>query len=75
MPRASTQPRVEYACGLLQDAVAGIARDMQNSNQHEITKLVEKLAAMTDGVELADLGALKERNGRLTKGTLSAVCS
>ena len=33
---------------------------MQNSNQNEITKPNEKLAAMTDDVELADLGALKE---------------
>ena len=28
MSRASTQPRVEYVCGLLQGVVAGIARDM-----------------------------------------------
>jgi len=61
MSRASKQPRVEYISGLLQDVAAGIARDMQNSNQDKITKLNGKLAAMTDGVELADLGALKER--------------
>ena len=74
MSRAATKPRVEYISGLLQDVVAGIARDMQNSNQHEITKRNEKLAAMTDGVELADLGALKER--KIDKRhTLSAVCS
>ena len=72
MSRASTQPRVEYVCGLLQDEVAGIARAMQHSNQHEITKLNEKIAAMTDGVELADLGALKE--WKIDK-RLSAVCS
>ena len=61
MSRASTQPRVEYVSGLLQDVVAGIARDMLNSNQHEISKLHEKLAALTDGDEVADLSALKER--------------
>ena len=61
MSRASTQPRVEYACGLLQDVVASIARSMQHSNQHEIAKPNEKIAAMTDGVELSDLSALKER--------------
>ena len=66
MSRASTQPRVEYVCGLLKDAVAGIARSMQHSNQHDITKLNEKIAAMTDGVELADLSALKER--KIDKG-------
>ena len=61
MSRASTQPRVEYVSGLLQGVVAGIARDMLNSNQHEISKLNEKLATMTDGEEVADLSALKER--------------
>ena len=66
MSRASTQPRVEYVSGLLQDMVAGIARDMLNTNQHEITKLNDKLATMTDGEELADLSALKER--KVTKG-------
>ena len=33
MPRASTQPRVEYVCGLLQGVVTSIARSMQHSNQ------------------------------------------
>ena len=61
MSRASMQPHVEYASGLLRGVVAGIARDIQNSNQHEITKLNEKLAATTGGVELANLGALKKR--------------
>ena len=61
MSRASTQPRDEYASGLLKDVVAGIAKGMLNSNQHEITKLNEKLATMTDGEELADLSALKQR--------------
>ena len=73
MSRASTQPRVEYVCGLLQGVVTGIARVMAELNLHEIAKLNEKLAAMTDGVELADLE--RSRNGRLTKGTLSTVCS
>ena len=61
MSRASTQPHVEYVCGLLQGVVASIARSMQHSNQQEIAKRNEKIAAMTDGVELADLSALKER--------------
>ena len=74
MSRASTQPRVEYVSGLLRNVAAGIARDMMHSNQHATTKLNEKLAAMTDGVELADLGALKER--KIDKGhTLLVVCS
>ena len=34
---------------------------MLNANQHEITKLNDKLATMTDGEELSDLSALKER--------------
>ena len=33
MSRASTQPRVEYVCGLLQDVVTSIARTMAHSNQ------------------------------------------
>ena len=61
LSRTSTQPRVEYVSGLLQDVVAGIARDMLNTSQHEITKLNDKLATMTDGEELSDLSALKER--------------
>ena len=60
MSRASTQTRVEYVCGLLKDVVTGIAGSMAHSNQQEIAKLNEKIAAMTDGVELADLSALKE---------------
>ena len=39
---------------------------MLNANQHEITKLNDKLATMTDGDELADLNTLKER--KVTKG-------
>ena len=39
---------------------------MQHSNQQEIAKLNEKVAAMTDGVELADLSALTER--KIDKG-------
>jgi hypothetical protein len=66
MSRASTQPRVEYVSGLLQDVVAGIAKDMLNQNQHETTKLNAQLATMADGDELADLNALKER--QVTKG-------
>ena len=66
MSRASTQPRVEYVCGLLQGVVASIARSMLHSNQHEIAKLNEKIAVTTDGVELADLVALKER--KIDKG-------
>ena len=34
---------------------------MLNANQHEITKLNDKLATMTDGEDLSDLSALKER--------------
>ena len=41
--RTSTQPRVEYVSGLLQDVVAGIAKDMLNKNQHEIAKLNAQL--------------------------------
>ena len=67
MSRASTQPRVEYVCGILQDVVASIARSVQHSNQQEIAKLNEKIAAiMSDGAELADLSALKER--KIDKG-------
>ena len=66
MSRASTQPRVEYVCGLLQGVVTSIARSMAHSNQQEIAKLNEKIAVMTDGVELADLSALKER--KIDKG-------
>ena len=61
MSRASTQPRVEYVCGLLQYVVSGLAKGMLNANQHEIAKLNATLANMTDGDELADLSALKER--------------
>ena len=64
--RASTQPRVEYVSGLLQDVVAGIAKDMLNQNQHEIAKPSAQFATMADGDELADLNALKER--KVTKG-------
>ena len=39
---------------------------MLNKNQHEIAKLNAQLATMTDGDELADLNALKER--KVTKG-------
>ena len=39
---------------------------MLNANEHEITKLNDKLATMTDGEELAALSALKER--KVTKG-------
>jgi len=61
MSRAPTQPRVEYVSGLLQDVVAGLVKDMLNSNQHEIAKLNAQLATMADGDEVADLNALKER--------------
>ena len=64
--RASTQPRVEYASGLLQDVVAGLAKDMLNANQHEIDKLNTQLATMTDSDELTDLNTLKER--KVNKG-------
>ena len=66
MSRASTQPRVEYVCGLLQDVVSGIAKDMLNANQHEIAKLNAQLATMADGDELTDLRTLKER--KVNKG-------
>ena len=66
MSRAPTQPRVEYASGLLQDVVAGLAKGMLNANQHETTKLNAQLAAMADGDELADLSTLKER--KVNKG-------
>ena len=69
MSRASTQPRVEYVCGLLQGVVTSIVRSMLHSNQQEIAKLNENIAAMTDGVELADLSALKER--KIDKGHAS----
>ena len=74
MSRASTQPRVEYVCGLLQGEVSSIARSMAHSNQQEIAKLNEKFAAMTDGEELSDLSALKER--KIDKGhAILTVCS
>jgi len=66
MSRASTQPRVEYVCGLLQDEVAIIARSMAQWNQQEIAKLNEKIASMTDGDELSDLSSLKEK--KIDKG-------
>ena len=66
MSRASTQPRVEYVCGLLQGVVTGIARSMAQFNLQEIAKPNEKIAVMTDDVELADLRALKER--KIDKG-------
>ena len=66
MSRASTQPRVEYVCGLLQGVVTSIARSMAEFNLQKIAKLNEKIAAMTDDVELADLRALKER--KIDKG-------
>ena len=66
MSRASTQPCVEYVCGLLQDVVSGLAKDMLNANQHEIAKLNALLATMTHGDELTDLSALKER--KVNKG-------
>jgi hypothetical protein len=72
MSRASTQPRVEYVCGLLQGAVTDIARSMAQFNQQEIAGLDEKIAGMTDDVELADLRALK-RNAKSKKGTLPTV--
>ena len=39
---------------------------MLNTNQHEITKLIDRLATMTDGEELSDLSALNKR--KVTKG-------
>ena len=66
MSRTSAQPRVEYVCGLLQGAVADIARSMAQFNLKEIAKLNEKIDAATDDVELADLRALKER--KIDKG-------
>ena len=66
MSRTSTQPRVEYVCGLLQDEVATIARSMAEWNQQEIAKLNEKIASMTDGDELSDLSSLKEK--KIDKG-------
>ena len=68
MSRAPTQPRVEYASGLLQDVVMGIAKDMLNQNQHEIAKLNAQLATMADGDELADLNALNLKERKVTKG-------
>ena len=66
MSRASTQPRVEYVCGLLQGVVTDIARSMAQFNMQEIAKLNEKIAAVTNDVELADLRALKKR--KIEKG-------
>ena len=66
MSRASTKSRVEYVSGLLHDLVSGIAKDMMNTNQHEISKLNAQLATMTDGDESTDLNTLKER--KVNKG-------
>ena len=66
MSRASTQPRVEYVCGLLQGVVTDIARSMAQFNLQEIAKLNEKIDAATSDVDLADLRALKER--KIDKG-------
>ena len=60
MSRASTQPRVEYVCGLLQGTVTDIARSMAQFNSQEIAALDAKIADGIDEDELADLEALKE---------------
>ena len=60
MSRASTQPRVEYVCGLLQGSVTDIARSMAQFNSQEIAALDAKIADGIDEDELADLEALKE---------------
>ena len=66
MSRASTQPRVAYVSGLLQDVVSGLAKDTLDVNQHEIGKLNTQLATMTDGDELTVLNIPKER--KMNKG-------
>ena len=68
MSRASTQPRVEYVCGLLQGTVTDIARSMAQFNSQEIAALDEKIAVGIDEDELADLE--RSKNSRLTKGAL-----
>ena len=60
LSRASTQPRVEYACGLLQSTVTDIARSMSQFNQQELDAIDEKIKVGIDEGELADLEALKE---------------
>ena len=64
--RAATQPWVEYVSSLLQGIVAGVAKDVTNSNQHEIGKINTQLAAMSDNEETAVLRALKEK--KIDKG-------
>ena len=59
LSRASTQPRVEYACGLLQSTVTDIARSMAQFNQQELDDIDEKIKVGIDEGELADLEALK----------------
>ena len=59
LSRASTQPRVEYACGLLQSTVTGIAQSMVTFNSQEIAAIEEKVKVVIDEGELADLEALK----------------
>jgi len=58
MSRASTQPRVEYVCGLLQSSVTDIARSMVQFNSQEIacSKFERLMAAM------ADQNAQQEKN-------------
>ena len=68
MSRASTQPRVEYACGLLHGAVTDIVRSMAKFNLDEIAALDAKIAVGIDDEELVDLRALKER--KIDKGIL-----
>ena len=49
MSRASTQPRVEYVCGLLQDAVANIARSMPISSLTGESVVPSDYVAMAQG--------------------------
>ena len=73
LPRAATQPRVEYTSGLLKNLVVGIAKDMLAANQHKINKINGQLTAMSDGDEVTDLRALKEKIS--IEALLSTVCS
>ena len=60
MSRASTQPRVEYACGLLQGSVTSVVPSMAQLNSQEIAALDEKIVTGVDEDESGLLAASGE---------------
>jgi hypothetical protein len=74
LSRASTQPRVEYACGLLQSTVTDITRSMSQFNQQELDAIDEKIKVGIDEGELADLEALKAIKLSRGRATVWTMC-